>query len=50
MSYFGGFQSPEVRAKKKKVRIARPESFMWFSLCSQTYRRMIKDLYFISGL
>jgi hypothetical protein len=39
-SGFGGFQLPEVRGKK--VEIVR---LMYvFSLCSQTYRRMIKDL------
>jgi hypothetical protein len=28
---------------KKKL----PDSYMWFSLRSQTYRKMIKDLYFL---
>jgi hypothetical protein len=46
----GGFQCLEAKnvvgEKKKK----KPDSSMSFSLCSQTYKRMIKDLYFISGL
>jgi hypothetical protein len=45
ISDFGGFQSAEVR--KKKVKIARLH--LWFPLCSETYRRMIKHLYFISA-
>jgi hypothetical protein len=27
-----------------------PDLFNWFSMCSQTYSRMIKDLDFIYGL
>jgi hypothetical protein len=26
------------------------DSYMWFSMCNQTYRRMIRHLYLISGL
>ncbi len=34
------FQLPEVRKKMLKS----PYSYIWFSLCSQKYRRKIKDL------
>ncbi len=44
-SDFGGFQSPEAREKKLKL----PNSYIWFSLWSQKYQMIIKDLYFISG-
>ncbi len=33
--------------KKKEKREKSPNSYIWFSLCIQTYRRMIKYLYFI---
>jgi hypothetical protein len=46
-SDFGVFQSPEMR-EKKVVKITR--FYVWFLVCSQDYRRMIKDLYLISGL
>jgi hypothetical protein len=42
-----GFLLPEM--KKEKVKIAKFHIF-GFSLCSQRYRRMIKDLYFGYGL
>ncbi len=33
---------------KKEVKM--PYLYTWFLLCSQKYKKMIKDLYFISGL
>jgi hypothetical protein len=35
---------------EKENKIKSPESYIWFSLCSQTCKRMIKDFYFLSGL
>jgi hypothetical protein len=37
-SDFQMFQSPELREKDSKL----SDSYMWFSLCSQTYRKMVK--------
>jgi hypothetical protein len=37
--------------RKKIIKIKKtPCLYTWFSLCSQKYKKMIKDLYFISGL
>jgi hypothetical protein len=36
---FEGFQPPEMRGKRK---YKSPELYIWFSFCSQNYRRMIK--------
>jgi hypothetical protein len=44
---FGGFQSPKVRVKQVLNCQIHTISF---PLCSQKYRRMNKDGYFISGL
>ncbi len=35
---------------KKKKKLKSSHSYMWFSFCRQTYRRMRKDLSFIFGL
>jgi hypothetical protein len=37
------------KEKKRKNQFKSPYSYMWFSLWSQTYRRMNKDVYFIFG-
>jgi hypothetical protein len=42
-----GFQSPEVRKRKKEK---SPAIYVWFSVCSQKHKMMIKDLFFASGL
>jgi hypothetical protein len=36
--------------KEQKEELKQPDSYIWFLLCSQKYKKMIKDLYFISGL
>jgi hypothetical protein len=36
------FPSPEVTHQKKKEKF--PDSYIRFSLCSQKYKKMIKDL------
>jgi hypothetical protein len=35
---------------KKKRKYKSSDFYTWFSVCSQKYRRIIKDLYLISGL
>ncbi len=47
-SGFRGFQSPEVRVLFKLQK--SPYLYLWFSVHSQKYRKMIKDLYFSSDL
>jgi hypothetical protein len=47
---FGCFYSPKVREEKNNLILKTPYLYTWFSLSSQKYRKMIKDLYFISGL
>jgi hypothetical protein len=42
--FFGCFPSQEVKGEKKKSKKLK-DLYIWFSLCNQTYRRMIKDLY-----
>ncbi len=45
---FGGFSFTKVREKKTKNH--HMNSYMWFSLCGQTHRRLIKDFSIIFGL
>jgi hypothetical protein len=47
VSDIGGFQSPEVREKKSKK---TPDFYIWFSVCSQKYRRIINKFYCIFSL
>ncbi len=50
---FGGFQSPQLRTKKRKKNYKKENGqirLFWFSLCSQKYTWMIKDFYFVSVL
>jgi hypothetical protein len=49
--YFGGFQFPEVRRRKKKiVKTFRIFFNKKFNVYRHQYRMLLKDLYFISGL
>jgi hypothetical protein len=43
------FQLPEVRGKNNS-RMIISDFYIWFSVCRQKDRRMIKDLYVIFGL
>jgi hypothetical protein len=45
-----GVFSHQKWGRKKKLILKTPYLYTWFSLSSQKYRKMIKDLYFISGL
>jgi hypothetical protein len=50
-SHLGGFQSPKLGREKKKPK-KFTNSYIWFSLCSQKNKKMIKERFglFISGL
>jgi hypothetical protein len=39
---FGGFSITRSDPTKNKENL--PDSYIWFSLCSQKYKKMIKDL------